>query len=106
MSLTTAERMNLMRFVTSFAWTDLKVTQVERDLVMRMVGRLSLTEAEGKQVAKWLEKPPQIDDVDPTDVPLAHRQLFYTVAEMVAKADGVVPAERDALRLFRDLLDA
>ena len=106
MHLSTAERMNLMKFVSSFAWTDLKVTQLERDLVMRIVGRLALTEKEAKQVAKWLETPPDGDEIDPTQVPAAHRQLFYTVAEMVVKSDGEVPAERDALKLFRDLLDA
>lgn len=106
MSLSTAERMNLMRFVCSFAWTDLKVTQVERDLAMRIVGRLGLTEGEAMQVAEWLDVPPEGDEVDPTEVPLAHRQLFYTLAEMVVKADGMVQAELDALKVFRDLLDA
>ena len=106
MDLTTAERMNLMKFVSSFAWTDLKVTQLERDLVMRIVGRLALTETEARQVAEWLDVPPDGEEIDPTEVPAAHRQLFYTIAEMVVKSDGVVPAERDALRLFRDLLDA
>lgn len=106
MNLSTAERMNLMKFVCSFAWTDLKVTQLERDLVMRIAGRLSLTEGEAQQIAAWLDLPPDADEIDPTDVPIAHRQLFYTIAEMVVKSDGVVPAERDALTLFRDLLDA
>ena len=105
MHLSTAARMNLMKFVCSFAWTDLKVTQLERDLVMRIAGRLALTEGEAKQIAAWLDMPPAEEDVDPTDVPIAHRQLFYTLAEMVVKADGEVPAERDALKLFRDLLD-
>jgi hypothetical protein len=106
MNLSTAQRMNLMKFVCSFAWTDLKVTQLERDLVMRIVGRLSLTEGEAKQIAAWLDVPPDGDEIDPTEVPLAHRQLFYTLAEMVVKSDGLVSAERDALAVFRDLLDA
>lgn len=105
MNLGPAERMQLMRFVTSFAWTDLKVSQAERDLVMRIVGRLGLTDAEAKQVAAWLEVPPDIEDIDPASVPRAHRELFVRVAELVARADGrVVPAERDGLALFRDLL--
>jgi len=106
MDLTTAQRMNLMKFVCSFAWTDLKVTQIERDLVMRIVGRLALTEKEARQVARWLDVPPLEDEVDPTEVPVAHRQLFHTIAEMVVKSDGEVPVEREALRVFRDLLDA
>lgn len=105
MKLDSAERMHLMRFVTSFAWTDLKVSQAERDLVMRITGRLGLTDAECKQVAAWLKVPPDIEDLDPASVPRAHRELFLRAAELVAKADGrVVPAERDGLALFRDLL--
>lgn len=105
MKLTVAERLNLMKFVCSFVWTDLKVTQTERDLVMRIVGHLRLTEEEAKQVAMWLKVPPPIDEIDPTAVPKEHRELFLQAAEMAIKADGrVVPAERDAMALFRDLL--
>lgn len=105
MKMTATERLNLMRFVCSFVWTDLKVAQQERDLVMRIAGRLALTEVETKQVEQWLRVPPNIDEVDPAAVPVAHRQMFLQAAELVAKADGrVVPAERDSLALFRDLL--
>jgi hypothetical protein len=31
MEMTVAERMNLLRFVCSFVWTDLKVAQAERE---------------------------------------------------------------------------
>ena len=105
MKMTSAERMNLMRFVCSFVWTDLKVAQQERDLVMRIAGRLGLTEPESKQVAQWLQSPPNVEEVDPTGVPAAHRKLFLQAAELAIKADGrVVPAERDSLALFRSLL--
>ncbi len=105
MKLSPAERLNLMRFVCSFAWTDLKFAAAERDLVMRIAGRLGLDDGEVAEVKAWLQVPPNVEDVDPTAIPLAHRQLFLQVAELVAKADGrVVPAEKDSLRLFRDLL--
>lgn len=105
MDLTPVERRNLMRFVCSFAWTDLQVTQKERDLVMRIAGMLRLDDTEVRQVAAWLKTPPPADEIDPTEVPRAHRQLFLAAAEKVALADGrVVPAERDALSLFRELL--
>ena len=105
MELTPAERRNLLRFVCSFAWTDLKVTQQERDLVMRIAGMLRLDDAEARQVAGWLETPPPPEEVDPTQVPQAHRELFLAAAQKMVEADGaVVPAEREALQLFRDLL--
>lgn len=106
MKLDARARMNLMKFVCSFAWTDLKVTQEERDFVMRIVGRLGLDDAEAKQVKVWLQVPPPIDEIDPAAIPPEHRQLFLNAAELTARADGrVVPAERDQLALFRELLD-
>jgi uncharacterized tellurite resistance protein B-like protein len=105
MNMNATERMNLMRFVCSFVWTDLEVAQAERDLVMRIAGRMSLTEAEVAQVAQWLRTPPDVEEVDPTSIPPAHRKLFLQAAELAVKADGrVVPAETESLALFRELL--
>lgn len=105
MELSPSERMNLMKFVCSFAWTDLNISQAERDLVMRISGSLQLTDAETAQVKGWLDVPPPIDEVDPTSVPPAHRQLFLTTLEMVVKADGkIAGAEAESLALFRDLI--
>ena len=105
MKLDGTARMNLMKFVCSFAWTDLRVTQEERDLVMRIADRLGLTEGEAEQVGRWLEVPPPIDEIDPTVVPKAHRQLFLNAAELTIRADNrIAPAERDQLALFRELL--
>jgi uncharacterized tellurite resistance protein B-like protein len=105
MDLSPPERMNLMRFVCSFAWTDLAVSQAERDLVMRICGRLKLTDAEMQRVQAWLEVPPPPEEVDPTTVPHEHRQLFLTVAATMINADGhVTEAEHESLGLFRDLL--
>ena len=105
MKLEAAARMNLMKFVCSFAWTDLKVTQSERDLIMRISGGLGLTNDEVAQVSSWLQVPPTADEVDPTTVPTEHRQLFLNAVEATAQADGqVAPAERESLALFRELL--
>lgn len=106
MKLSATDRMNLMKFVCSFVWTDLKVQREERDLVMRIAGRLSLSETEMRQVEKWLQVPPRADDIDPASVPRAHRELFLEAAEAVIAADDlIVPAEDDALALFRELLE-
>jgi len=105
MKLAPADRLNLLRFICSFVWTDLRVSQAERDFVMRVVGRLDLPSAEIRQVEAWLATPPEVDAVDPQDVPKEHRQLFLQAATAAVEADGrVVPAEADALALFREML--
>ncbi len=105
MKLDRDARLQLLKFVCSFVWTDLKVTQAERDLVMRIVGYLQLGDAEARQVQGWLKVPPPIDEIDPAAVPKAHRELFLKSARLAVEADGrVVPAERDALATFADLL--
>ena len=105
MNLDAAARMNLMKFVCSFAWTDLRVTQSERDLVMRIVGRLGLDNDEAAQVARWLQVPPPAEEIDPSQVPKEHRQMFLNAVELTAQADGqIAPAERDQLEVFRELL--
>lgn len=105
MQLDTAAKMRLLEFVCSFAWTDLRVQQAERDLIMRIVGRLGLDDTQTRRVQQWLASPPPPDEVDPTQVPREHREMFLEAAEAVAQADGrVVPAELDELALFRDLL--
>ena len=94
-----------MKFVCSFAWTDLEVSQSERDLVMRMCGSLRLTDGETAQVEQWLELPPRAEELDPTTVPPDHRQMILTAIEQMVAADGkVVPAESESLQLFRDLV--
>lgn len=105
MQLDHAAAMNLLKFICSFCWTDLKVQQQERDLVMQVVGKLGLGETDTNQVKAWLLVPPPVDEIDPTAIPQQHRELFLAAADAAVKADGkVVPAERDAVALFRGLL--
>lgn len=82
------ERLQLMRFVCSFAWADLEVTDGERDFVIRLVDKLDLDDDERRQVAKWLEVPPRADDLDPADVPREHRQLFLDAARAMILSNG------------------
>ena len=72
---------------------------------MQIVGRFGLGEQDTRQVKTWLAVPPAVEQIDPTAIPRAHRELFLRAAEAAVQADGrVVPAERDALALFRGLL--
>ncbi len=106
MQLNHAAAMKLLEFVCAFAWADLKVRQAERDLVMRIVGRLGLSHRDAEQVKAWLEVAPDEDDIDPSTIPREHRELFLQLAAAVVESDGqVAPVERDALELFRGLME-
>ena len=107
MQLDRSQKLRLLEFVCSFAWTDLKVQQQERDLIMRAVGRMGLGNDDIKKVEGWLKAPPPADEVDPTTIPKEHRKAFFEAIVAIARADGrMVPAERDQLELFRELLEA
>lgn len=99
------ERMRLMKFVCSFAWADLEVQKEERSFVSRLVKRLELDAEERKMVSEWLKVPPPPEEVDPAQVPRAHRQLFLdTVRELIAADNVLAPDERENLALFEQLL--
>ena len=94
-----------MKFVCSFAWTDLKVTEEERSLVANLARGYGFDDEEIQQIGKWLAVPPPPEDVDPLDIPREHRQLFYDAAKGMVAVDGrVVPGEQETLALFRELL--
>lgn len=97
--------MKLMRFVCSFAWTDLEVGDEERAYVERLVDRLELGQDERTRVRNWLQVPPAPDDVDPTDVPREHRKLFLDALRELAEQDGRIDEEeRVSLALFEQLV--
>ena len=99
------ERLRLMKFVCSFAWADLEVQSEEREFVSKMVRRLELDDNDKKQVQGWLEVPPPPEEVDPSQVPAAHRQLFLETIRGLIAADNVFdPEERENLKLFEMLL--
>ena len=103
--LSAKDRLRLMKFVCSFVWADLEVKSSERKFVNRMVKKLHLDEAEAAQVKGWLEVPPRPEEVDPTQIPKAHRQMFLDTIRDVVTADGeVAPDEWENLALFEQLL--
>jgi uncharacterized tellurite resistance protein B-like protein len=99
------DRMRLMRFVCSFAWADLEVKDAERKLIKRLVKKLDLDDKELAQVDGWLEVPPRAEELDPADIPRAHRKLFLETVRSVIIADGEVDQdEAENLVLFEMLL--
>ena len=99
------DRLRLMRFVCSFAWADLEVADSERNFVTKMMQQLELDEGEKAQVEEWLTMPPHPEDVDPTDIPSEHRQIFLNYALQMVGADGIVDErEVETFSLFEKLL--
>jgi hypothetical protein len=99
------DRLRLVEFVCSFAWADLEIQPEERVFISRLIRKLDLGEDEDLQVQKWLERPPQIDDLDPTSIPEAHRRVFLEAIEGLIGADGEVSEEeRDSFEIFKQLL--
>ena len=103
-SLPREDRLRLMKFVCSFAWADLEIQEEERDFVGKMIETLKL-EDDRKQIEGWLRHPPPPEEVDPTDVPREHRELFLdAVRRLVAADDRIDPKEAETLALFEQLM--
>ena len=99
------ERLQLLDFVCSFAWADLRIRPQEREFMKRLVRRLELSNDERVAVDAMLSSPPRAEDVDPIDVPLEHRRLFLETVKQMVLADGEIdPAEAEQLDLFEELL--
>jgi len=99
------ERLRLMKFVCSFAWADLEVKDEERDFVRRLVKKLELDDTDRGMVEEWLEVPPRAEEVDPADIPAAHRQLFLDAVRAMIVSDGRVDQdEAENLVLLEALL--
>ncbi len=103
--LSSKDRLQLMKFVCSFAWADLEVSPEERVFISRMIRGLELGRDEEIMVHGWLDVPPSPDSVDPTSVPPAHRRFFLEAIEGVIRADGQISAdEAENFELFRQLM--
>jgi len=104
-SLDRTERLQLMKFVCSFAWADLEVRPEEREFVARLIRRLEMSDAETQQVYGWLKLPPRPEAIDPTRIPAEHRRLFIGEIRGVIESDGdVAEEERENLELLERLI--
>lgn len=94
-----SEKLQLLRFASSFLWADLEVAHSERAFMLELAGELEIDEADALEV---LERPPLADDVDPARVRASLANNIRAIALRAIAADGhVAPCE---MRLF-DLLD-
>ena len=100
-----ADRLQLLDFVCSFAWADLRIRPQEREFMKRLIRRLDLPQDERLAVDAMLSRPPRAEDIDPMDVPLEHRRLFLQTVKQMVLADGEIDsAEAEQLDLFEELL--
>jgi len=98
-------RMRLMEFVCSFAWADLEVNAPERTFVRDLILRLELDQGERVRVEGWLSSPPGPENIDPTLIPVEHREAFLEAIQGVVEADGKIHQEEaESLAVFRQLL--
>lgn len=98
------DRLRLMRFVCAFAWADLEVQDDEKQVVEKLIKTLELEE-DRDQIQRWLKSPPPPEEVDPTRVPRAHRELFLDAARAIFSADGVIDTkEQENFELLEQLL--
>lgn len=99
------DRLYLLRFVCSFAWADLEVADTERSFVAELMKKLELTDDERTQALEWLAVPPRPEEIDPTEVPREHRQLFLKVVLDMVQADGRIDGDEiETYALFEQLL--
>ena len=99
------DRLRLVQFVCSFAWADFEIRPEERVFVSRLIRRLELGEEENLQIQQWLDRPPGLDDLDPTSIPAAHRRFFVEAIEGLISADGeIAEEERESFEIFQQLL--
>jgi len=103
--LTVDEKVRLVRFMCSFAWADLDVSERERRMIADLIRMLNLPEGVASEAEGWLDHPPDEEDLDPYDIPLEQRRIFVDAAARMVSADGVVdPMEVENFALFEALL--
>lgn len=99
------DRLRLMKFVCSFAWADLRIDDAERKMVQKLVRKLRLNAEEKKHVEEWLELPPLAEELDPTQIPDAHKALFLQTAREMIEIDGDISDEEvENFELLEELL--
>ena len=103
--LSREDRLQLMRFVCSFAWADLDIAEEERLFVAGLIQKLDLDDSDAELVASWMSRPPAPEDVDPMDIPREHKDLFLTAVREMVKADGnIAQTEADSYSILEQLL--
>lgn len=94
-----SEKLQLLRFASSFLWADLEVANSERTFMLELARELDVPRDDALAL---LSSPPSGGEIDPTRVPRALAESVRTVALRAIAADGRVAASE--MTMF-DLLD-
>jgi hypothetical protein len=97
-----SEKLQLLRFASSFLWADLELVNSERAFMLELAGEL---EVDGAHALELLDRPPAADDVDPARVPRSLAASVRAIALRAIAADGrVVRSEMVMFELLDKLL--
>lgn len=103
--LSREERMQLLRFVCSFAWADLEVRESERRVVHKLIQSFKLDPDEALEVEAMLRSPPDPESVDPQEIPIRHREVFLDAVKAMIYSDGEIsPSEAESFELLDQLI--
>jgi hypothetical protein len=102
---TSEEKLQIMRFICTFAWADLKVVQAERQFIMRFCDTLVLNDDERKEVESWLKHPQHPDDIDPFSLPKHLHEYVLSAAQAISIVDGEFDdKESELLEILQGIL--
>ena len=91
--LTESERIELMRFLCSFAWADGEVQPQEKIVLEQVLGGLNMSPEARAEVEPWLTTPPDVEGRELETIDDAKRAAFIDFAYEVAAADGQIAAD-------------
>lgn len=104
-TLSSPDRLRLVRFACAFAWADLEVNKEEKLFIAALARHFELEPDEIRVVERWLRVPPRPEDLDPMDIPPDQRQMLLDAAFAMLQADGEVnPRELESYLLLEQLV--
>lgn len=104
-SLSSEEKLQIMRFICAFAWADLKVVTAEKHFIEQFASVLELTESEKISVNSWVKHPPRPEEIDPFGIPHHLRETIISAAKAISMVDGDFdPKESELLNLLSNLI--
>lgn len=105
--LSAGERVELMRFLCSFAWADDEVQDEERVILIKVLDNIGLEPGDRATVLTWLERRPDMTGFDFAAIPRDKRELFLDLAFSVASAHGgLAKEELSHLQMFMNFANA